>query len=89
MLKNMQRDMTKNTPEDTAQDSLIQNLIDAGCDRKAIHSFMNDIHSGNREGQLNTLICHRRSLLEELHCCQEKIDCLDHLICQIKKETTK
>ena len=41
---------------------------------------------GVRQQQIELLCKHRRELLDELHGCQDKIDCLDYLLYQLKEK---
>ncbi len=62
-----------------------QNLIDAGCSEKEVHMFMEVLKNNNWKEELKMLGIHRKQLLEELHLCQKKIECLDYLVYQIRK----
>ncbi|MDE6387211.1 MAG: hypothetical protein K2L82_05305 [Lachnospiraceae bacterium] len=61
-------------------EAIIQNLVDAGCDRDTITAFVEDIHEEKIAEGLKLLATHRRSLLDDLHKEQRRIDCLDYLI---------
>lgn len=65
-------------------DKVIQNLKDAGIDSESIITFMPLWQNGNDTEILNILSRHRCSLLENLHAYQERIDCLDYLMYQIR-----
>lgn len=68
--------------------SIIQNLADAGCDEAAIAKFMDSLKNGKTAEGLKLLEKHRRSLLNELHKQQQKIDCLDYLMHNLRKGKT-
>lgn len=71
------------------EEAIIQNLKDAGCDRETIDAFVEDIRSDRTEEGMRLLAAHRRSVLDELHKEQKKIDCLDYLIYKMKKAQLK
>ena len=58
-------------------DPLIQNLHDAGCSQQIIEQFMQSRKEGNIFCQIH--------ILEDLHKDQNKLDCLDYLLFQLKK----
>lgn len=70
---------------------ILRNLRDAGCDEEVIAAYRtmaeqpmpDEAISGQ---QVHLLIDHRKELLEQLHQDQEKIDCLDHLLYQLKEK---
>ena len=64
------------------QKDLIQSLKDCGCDQRQIDLFLD-----NEKDQKKILRLQRCALLEEFHCTQKKLDCLDYLVHQITKET--
>ena len=67
------------------EESMIQNLKDAGCDSETIEKFMEDLQSGKKSCGLKRLAVHRRDLLDSLHKEQKCIDCLDYFIYKINK----
>ena len=67
-------------------DAVIQNLEDAGCDKKTVEQFMEFGVTGERQRQLKLLESHRKILLEKVHEREKQIDCLDYLVYQMKKE---
>ena len=69
--------------------SVIQNLEDAGCDKKTMEQFLVLEIAGEKQDQLNLLEKHRRCLLEKVHEGEKQIDCLDYLVFQMKKERKK
>ncbi len=75
---NKKRDGTMGSENN--DEAIIQNLVDAGCDRDTITAFVEDIHEEKIAEGLKLLATHRRSLLDDLHKEQRRIDCLDYLI---------
>ena len=71
--------------DQTAQ--IRQNLLDAGCDKAMASSILQALQNGNTAAGLQHMSRHRRALLEELHLAQKRIDCLDYLIYQLRKQT--
>lgn len=67
-------------------DAVVQNLEDAGCDRDTVDQFMELGKTGKKQGQVNLLEKHRRTLLDKVHRREKQIDCLDYLLYQIRKE---
>lgn len=67
------------------EESIIQNLKDAGCDPEMIACFIEDLRSGKEINGMKRLTLHRRKLVEGMHKEQERIDCLDYLIYKLKK----
>lgn len=68
------------------EDSIIQNLKDAGCDEDTIKAFIKDIRAEKISEGLKLLSAHRRTLLRHLHEEQKQIDCLDYLVYQLEKQ---
>ncbi|WP_298034211.1 hypothetical protein [uncultured Dysosmobacter sp.] len=71
------------------QGILRENLSDAGCGPELIERFMALAEQGQEEEGLALLAKHRKHLLDRCHAEQKKIDCLDYLVYQMKKETRK
>ena len=71
--------------ESSYDEAIIQNLMDAGCDKAVITAFVEDIHAEKIAEGLKLLAVHRRSLLDELHKEQKRIDCLDYLVYKMEK----
>lgn len=63
------------------------NLRDAGCCQELIDRFLACHDRDALEAELALLVRHRAELLEDVHRCQKKVDCLDYLIYRLKKET--
>ena len=70
------------------ENAIIQNLIDAGCGQEFISEFMEDLRKDNISKDLKLLQAHRRSLLDNLHKEQKRIDCLDYLVYRMTKENS-
>lgn len=68
---------------------ILQNLKDAGCDEATIQAFMDCLHSGKQVMGTNLLERHRRSLINNLHAWQKRIDCLDYLLFVMRKQNHK
>ena len=68
------------------QDALMQNLKDAGCPPELIDRFVICQDAGKTRDALRVLAAHRAVLLDEMHASQDKLDCLDYLIFQLRKE---
>lgn len=74
--------------EPTAQkQAVIQNLVDAGCDQELIDQFLRLQDAGQKDAELSLLAKHRKSLLDCYHAQQKKIDCLDYLIYNIRRDS--
>ncbi|SEW22204.1 hypothetical protein [[Clostridium] fimetarium] len=65
---------------------LIQDLIDAGCPQEVIEAFTNCTGDNDYKRKLQILSKQRRTLVNDIHEIQKKVDCLDYLICSIKTE---
>lgn len=70
------------------ENAIVQNLIDAGCGQEFIAEFMEDFRKKNISKDLKLLAAHRRSLLDDLHKEQKRIDCLDYLVYKMTKENS-
>lgn len=70
---------------DSAQ-AVIQNLKDAGCDLETTERFLALEQAGQTREQLKLLSAHRKRLLNKVHEEERRIDCLDYLVYQVKKE---
>ena len=67
-------------------DAVIENLKDAGFGERAISEFLDCVEAGDTNRQLKLLSCHRAKLLKHIHADEERINCLDYLVYQIKKK---
>ena len=63
-----------------------QNLQDAGFDADTTRQCMALWQARQCAQMLQLLAAHRASLLHAIHSSQYKLDCLDYLLYQIKKE---
>lgn len=72
--------MTKN--------NLIRNLKDAGCSPKLMKAYLDYGERGCDKMQLCLLAKQRAILLDRIHREQKKLDCLDYLAYQLKKQGT-
>lgn len=68
------------------EESVVQNLKDAGCEEDFIRDFMECFRQGRKQAELDTLARHRKRILDKLHETQKEIECLDYLIYQIGKQ---
>ena len=66
--------------------AVMENLENAGCSSEDIEQFCRLARENRRPEQLRLLSRHRRLLLEEVHQCQRKLDCLDFLVYRMRKE---
>lgn len=64
----------------------LENLIDAGCDNQMIETCQLLKENKNINELLRILFSYKQTLLNELHQSENKIDCLDYLICKLQKE---
>ncbi len=70
-------------------DYLISNLRDADCPEELINQFVECKEERDIEEALRLLAIHRRCLLDCIHTAQQKLDCLDYLIYQLKQEKSR
>ncbi len=68
-------------------ESIRQNLIDAGCDEDFISRF--DCCLCDEKQCEKLLAQHRRELLDEVHAKEDNISCLDYLVYRMKREGLK
>lgn len=66
-------------------ENLMQNLIDAGCDKELVTQCMKLSDEASHKKILILLKHHRNTLLSDIHDKQDKLYCLDYLIHQLKK----
>ena len=66
-----------------ADQLLIRNLKDAGCEEADIQRFLQLGQEGRQREQLRLLAMHRATLLDQIHVSQRQIDCLDYLVYQM------
>lgn len=70
------------------QENLIQNLKDAGFDKTSIQLFNRFWKEKKQNEQLEILYGKRNELLDHIHLDEQKINNIDYLIFQMKKEHT-
>lgn len=63
-----------------------QNLKDAGCGDAVIEEILMLYQSGRYQDSLRMMKKDRCRLMEELHECGRKVDCLDFLIRKIERK---
>ena len=68
-----------------SEESIIQNLRDAGCDERTIAAFLGYIKDGRESESLRLLKKQRSLLLDTVHQEEKKIDCLDYLVYRMQK----
>lgn len=71
------------------EESMIQNLKDAGCSQELIDDFEGCWQKNQIPKALKLLAAHRAALLQEIHAGQKKIDSLDYLLYHIRKANTQ
>lgn len=64
-------------------ETIIQNLKDAGCQKDIIDIFTD---TDDKERQLRILSAQRKQILEQIHVVNARLECLDYLIYTIRKE---
>lgn len=65
---------------------VIRNLKDADCSRRDIDQFLALYQAGRTQEQLALLALHRQKLLDKVHAEEKRINCLDYLVYQIRKQ---
>lgn len=74
-------------PQDKKEkEALLQNLQDAGCTQDIIEQFIKNYDADNSVNQISILAEYRNNLLSKVHEEQGKLDCLDYLLFQLRKE---
>mgnify|MGYP003623757682 CR=1 FL=1 len=68
------------------EDAVIQNLMDAGCTQDVIERFMSCCQEWGSKEPMRLLAVQRNKLICQIRDGQRKLDCLDYLIYQWKKE---
>lgn len=68
------------------EQSLMMNLIDAGCDDALIQQCMELLRSRQKEAVISLLSKHRRYLLDCYHADQKKISCLDFFLYKLNQQ---
>ncbi len=68
-----------------SEEEVIQNLKDAGCSQEMIECFMGCMGQDNLNSRIRLMEEHRKCLLDKVHEEEKKIDCLDYLIYQMRR----
>ena len=74
--------------------AILQNLEDAGCSCDVVNRFC-ELEAQQRpeviirQDQMLLLNRQRKELLDDLHRCQKRIDCLDYLLSQMRDQQRK
>lgn len=75
--------------EQNLKESIIQNLKDAGCDKKIVDKFFELFPKKEKREAIELLEEHRKKLLEKLHKNEKELDNLDYLILDLKNNNYK
>lgn len=67
-------------------DIILTGLMDAGCSQKEIDIAERLYVTGQDIALINHLKICRCKLMDQLHVCQKKVDCLDFVIRKTEKE---
>lgn len=73
------------------EQAVLRNLEDAGCSCDTVNRFC-ELEAQQRpeaiirQDQMLLLCKQRKELLEDLHRCQKRIDCLDYLLSQVREQ---
>ncbi|MCM1360259.1 MAG: hypothetical protein NC183_07075 [Corallococcus sp.] len=65
---------------------LLKNLTDAGCGKDLSEEIATLLNENKINEAMTVLAKHRKSVLDNCHAEQKKIDCLDYLVYRLKKE---
>lgn len=68
------------------EDTIKQNLKDAGCDCDTIDCIIECCEKGDIKKRKKVISQHRKKLLEQVHEGQRQIDCLDYFSYQIEDD---
>lgn len=68
------------------QKILYENLLDAGCGRELTEQVAALLNTGHTREGLALLARHRKTVLENCHAEQKKMECLDYLIYQLRNK---
>lgn len=66
--------------------SVIQNLIDAGCNDEFIECFLAMDEKSQKKEMIDMLSRQRSRLLDNVHADERRIYCLDYLVKKLKNE---
>ena len=75
----------------TIDASMLENLMDAGCDEGMIERYREIAADNGSCGPalIRLLAPHRKVLLDALHADQAKLDCLDYLLFKLRNAQEK
>lgn len=73
-------------PKAGENNSLYQNLLDAGLNAEKAEQYENLAKSGEWNKLLSELSKQKKNLLSSLHKSEKQIDCLDFLVYEINKK---
>lgn len=68
------------------EEMIIHNLHDAGCSPTIVDQYMEIYKTKNTFKQLSFLSEYRNTVLKRVHAEQLKLDCLDYMVFQLKKQ---
>lgn len=68
-----------------SEETIIQNLRDAGCDERTITAFLGCMREEKETESFRLLKKQRSLLLDAVHREEKKIDCLDYLVYRMQK----
>ena len=66
---------------------IMECLADADCSDGTAKACLSLLQDGNTQEAVRLLRQHRATLLERKHAEEHRIDCLDYLVYQLKKQT--
>lgn len=64
----------------------LKGFKDCGCDEKTCQIYATYLKEGKKEKAIKELSIKRNKLLKDVHKCEERINCIDYLIYEIRKE---
>ena len=70
------------------EEDLIQNMVDAGCEKETVDSVLTCLKQGQKKKGLLLLQGQRKTLLDGIHRDQACIEFLDDVLCEMRKEYT-
>ena len=75
----------------TIDESMLENLMDAGCDEGMIERYREIAADNGSCGPalIRLLTPYRKALLDALHADQAKLDCLDYLLFKLRNAQEK
>lgn len=71
---------------DKKDQCIIMCLQEIGCNQITIEKYLKMSKENDIEGMVKMLSCIRCRVLEQIHEKQEKLDCLDYIIFELKKK---